>query len=303
MLVQLEEMLLERYGWLNRKLDFSYLWQPANEAFRQRWSAAVQSLGRQLALADRSELTRLIQIIGTSGLVVVFVAAVLSNGQLAVVLPLLGGAVLFPFLVWGLRLAVRTLEPAWLLRGALALVVLSLATTEMVWLYGLLNADQLVRLRVTYDFIDHLGEASRPVPPGEGESVETRVWTIEQVTHRVLYQHPAFVGGSRILYQTNVGRRGKLAFDLAMAPESWTQEGDGAAFAVYIVVDGITQQVFSAYIDPKHNEADRRWHSYVIDLSSYTGKLVTFIFETNVGPAGDFRYDWAGWGEPRLLKP
>ena len=30
---------------------------------------------------------------------------------------------------------------------------------------------------------------------------------------------------------------------------------------------------------------------------------VTIIFETGAGPAGDYRYDWAGWGAPRLVVP
>jgi hypothetical protein len=296
-LVQLEELVLERFGWLNRKLDFSYLWQPVNDAFRRQWSAAGQ------ILAERGRPMRSIQIIGTAGLVVAFVVAVLSKAQLAVVLPLLGGAVLFPFLVGGLSLTARVCGPGWLLRGVLALVVLPLAAAEMVWLYNLLKADQMAGLRVTYDFIDHLSESLRPTPPEEGERVELRLWTIEKITRRVIFQHPAYAGSSRITYQADVGREAKLAFDLAMAPESWTQEGDGVAFAVYIVVDGITRQVFSTYIDPKHNEADRRWNPYVVDLSAYAGKPVSFIFETNVGPAGDYRYDWAGWGEPRLLTP
>jgi len=41
----------------------------------------------------------------------------------------------------------------------------------------------------------------------------------------------------------------------------------------------------------------------VIDLSDYAGQTVTLIFETTTGPAGDYRYDWAGWGEPRVCKP
>jgi len=231
------------------------------------------------------------------------VAAVLSNAQLAVVLPLLGGAVLFPLLVWGLRLAVCTLGPAWLLRGALALVSLHLIVVLAVWLYNLLNVNKLARLRVSYDFIDHLGEVIHPIPPGEREHLTVQDWTIDQVTRRVLYQPPAFVGSSRILYQVDVAHQSKPVFDVAMDPTSWNLEGDGVAFTVYIVADGITHQVFSTYIDPKHNMADQRWYPYTIDLSVYSGKLVTFIFETNVGPLGDFRNDWAGWGEPRLLKP
>jgi uncharacterized integral membrane protein len=118
--VQLEELLLERYGWLERKADFSYLLRPVAQAFARRWSAAVETLSRQLAAADRAELVWLVQIVGTLGVAIVFLVAAVGGAQPSVVLPLLGGAVLFPFLVWGLRLTVRALGPAWLLRLALA---------------------------------------------------------------------------------------------------------------------------------------------------------------------------------------
>jgi len=79
--------------------------------------------------------------------------------------------------------------------------------------------------------------------------------------------------------------------------------GDGVAFAVYVVSEQGARQVFSTYIDPTHNKADRRWHPHTVDLSAYAGQTVTLVFETSTGPAGDYRYDWAGWGQPRLLEP
>jgi hypothetical protein len=165
-------------------------------------------------------------------------------------------------------------------------------------------ADGDMQEGTVYDFEAHLAEAKIQSP---GPSyVRNDYFTVNFQNdsslggrQRVLFMHP----NSYVSYTVAVPGGDKLAFDLAMSPESWTQEGDGVAFAVNIVADGVNQQVFSAYIDPKHNEADRHWHSYVIDLSPYAGQMVTIIFETNCGPAGDCRYDWAGWGEPRLLKP
>ena len=302
-LVQLEELLLERYGWLARKPDFSYLWRPVTQALGRRWSAAVGALGRQLAVAGRAKLVRLVQIVGTAGLAVVFLWTAFSGASPSVVLPLLGGAILFPFLVWGLRLVVRTLGAAWMLRVALALVVLPLAAAEMVWLYDLVSADRLARMETVYDFIEWRGSAHRTSPSPEGETIEARVWTIEEVPRRVLYQHPAFSGASRLAYTVWIGKGYVLAFDAATAPESWSLPGDGVTFAVYVTSNESTQQVFSTYIDPKQDEAARRWHPHTVDLSAYAGQTVTFIFETGTGPAGDCRYDWAGWGKPRLLKP
>jgi len=301
-LVQLEELLLERYGWLERKVDLSYLWRPPAQAFRRRWTAAMEGLARQLAAADRSRLARLVQIVGAAGLAIVFIVAAAVGARPRVMLPLLGGAVLLPFAIWGLQIAVRALGPVWLLRVALALVVLPLAAAEMVWLHDLLRENRLARMETVYDFNDYLRLAQRSTPPPEGEAVETCVWTIEEKSKRVLYQHPAFSGLSRLSYEVWIGRNYVMAFDVAMAPESWQLEGDGVTFAVYVESEQGAEQVFSTYIDPKHNEADRRWHSHMVDLSAYTGQTVTLIFETGTGPAGDYRYDWAGWAEPRLLE-
>ena len=62
------------------------------------------------------------------------------------------------------------------------------------------------------------------------------------------------------------------------------------------------QQLFSSYIDPKHNVADRRWHPYAIDLDVYAEQTILLIFEIGTGPTGDYDEDWAGWGGVRLLE-
>ena len=302
-LVQLEELLLDRYGCLERKLDWSHLWQPAAQAFRRRWLAAVRALGRQLAAHDRTELVRLVQIVGTAGLAVVFLWAAFTGAQSSVVLPLLGGAILFPFLVWGVRLVVRALGPAWMLRVALALIVLPLSAAGMVWLYDLAQQEEGSRMQEVYNLIDRRGDARRTHPTPEGELIEERVWTIQDVRQRVLYQHPAFSGASRLAYRLGFPRGTRLAFDVATAPESWTKDGDGVDFAIYVQSEHGMAQVFATHIDPKRNEADRRWHPFLVDLTPYAGEVVTLILETRTGPAGDYRYDWAGWGEPRLLGP
>ena len=302
-LVQLEELLLERYDQLKYKLDLSYLWRPVSEAIRRRWSVAVQALGQQLEKADRTELVRFVQVIGSAGLVVVFLVSAFTGVRLAVTLPLLGGAILFPFVVWGVLIVTRALGPAWLLRVGLTLIILPLLAAEMVWIYKLISADRIARMDTAIDFIEHYKLARSTTPIPEGETIEVRMWDIGEETHRILYQHPAFIGASRLEYTVRLGNRNVLAFDVATAPESWTKEGDGVTFAVYILSEQDTDQIFSTYIDPKNKPADQRWHPHTIDLSPYAGQMVTIIFETSTGPLGDYRYDWAGWGNLRLLRP
>jgi len=150
---------------------------------------------------------------------------------------------------------------------------------------------------VVYDFGAYLAEA-QILSPGP-DYVRNDYFTIAGERRRVLFAHP----DSRIGYTVDVAEGAVLAFDVALAPECWLLPGDGVAFAVYVTSEQSTQQVFSTYIDPKHNKADRRWHPHTVDLSAYAGQTVTLVFETSTGPAGDYRYDWAGWGQPRLLEP
>jgi len=142
-------------------------------------------------------------------------------------------------------------------------------------------------------------------------------FTINGDRRRVLFAHP----DSRVRYVVTVPEKpgfaasekpglGEkpgfwLAFAVATAPESWEQPGDGVTFAVYVESGQDMQPEtrnpkLETYVDPKQDEAARHWHPYTVDLSDYAGQTVTIIFETGAGPAGDERYDWAGWGEPRL---
>lgn len=121
----------------------------------------------------------------------------------------------------------------------------------------------------------------------------------ERERERVLFMHP----DSQVQYTVEIPEGATLAFRIAMAPDSWTQAGDGVTFNIYVESGREKQQLFSQYIDPKQNPADQRWYSHRVDLSDYAGQTITLTLETDAGPAGDIRYDWAGWGSPRLLVP
>lgn len=302
-LAQLEELLLERYARFDRRLDVSALWRPAVSAFQRGWAAAVRTLERGLHTPDRQRWTRLAVIAGGVAPAAVALWALFSPTRRTLILPLLGGALLIPFVVWGIAWVAHALGPARLLRVVFALAVLTLAAAEMIWLHAAVSAERLSRMQVTDYLIDRLDDAQRADPPPEGESIAPDLWTIDGEARRVLFHHPAFAGASRITYSVPVARGAILAFDVATAPESWSLDGDGVTFAVYVSGDEGTEQVFSTYIDPKRRPVDRRWGTVLVDLSDYAGQTVAVTLETGVGPASDYRNDWAGWGEPRLLAP
>jgi tetratricopeptide (TPR) repeat protein len=155
-----------------------------------------------------------------------------------------------------------------------------------------------------YDFTAHLADAQIQAPgpafvKNDYFTLNTQDDNIEDDRQRVLFMHP----NSSASYSITVPSKALIAFNIATSPDSWTMEGDGVTFSIKIVSNNIPLQIFSKYIDPKNNVADRRWHQDMIDLSAYSEKPITVIFETNAGPAGDDRFDWAGWGNPRIIAP
>jgi tetratricopeptide (TPR) repeat protein len=159
------------------------------------------------------------------------------------------------------------------------------------------TADGGVRENLVYDFSARLASAEIEAPGPD--YVRNDYFTIDGIKRRVMFMHPEALAR----YAVEVPAGGLLAFQVAIAPESWEQPGDGVGFAVYVESGGAATQVFSSYIDPKQDEDARRWHPHTVDLSDYAGQTISVIFETRPGPAGDLRYDWAGWGEARLLAP
>ena len=114
----------------------------------------------------------------------------------------------------------------------------------------------------------------------------------------------AVVGGTLLL-----ARDSALTFEVALDPSSWTKAGDGVTFNIEIMHDTEASAstrhkptiLWSTYIDPKQNPENQRWHTLGVDLTAHTGEQVTLILEPGPGPAGDDRYDWAGWGTPQLI--
>jgi hypothetical protein len=155
--------------------------------------------------------------------------------------------------------------------------------------------------RVVYDLTALLAEAD--VRADDPAFVQNSAFTIDGVRRRVLAQHPS----SQVSYDLELGEdTTTLSFQVALDPASWTEPGDGVTFEVALLphppVNAEPIQLWSIAIDPKADPADRRWHAAAVDLSAYRGQQVTLILTTGPGSSGDNRFDWAGWGAPRLLK-
>jgi hypothetical protein len=164
---------------------------------------------------------------------------------------------------------------------------------------------------VFFSFIANLSEAQQlgVLPNGTirplkeiSEVVIPRVEkpTVDDVTQFAIRQHP-LVAFSNITYSNvMIPSNATLEFSIAMDSAVWTESGDGVVFEIDIEHNGQSGILFSKYIDPKHNEGDRRWYYYSIPFEEYGSQVIRLSFVTNPGPYNDSNWDWAYWGNPLI---
>jgi hypothetical protein len=135
-----------------------------------------------------------------------------------------------------------------------------------------------------------------------GQSMVYFTNSINGVSKFVIFEHPVPENVSVIKSEALFVRpEDHLMFSIALDPGSWSADkGDGVTFELYATSANSTDLIFSRYIDPKHTIPERKWNDFDIDLSSYSGREVTFIFSTLPGPANNTLWDWAWWGDPRI---
>ena len=147
-----------------------------------------------------------------------------------------------------------------------------------------------------YFFIRNLNNAIIDTPKNNWVVINS--FNINNDIRPVLFEHPP----SQITYKLTLPKRVSLSFGIALNPKTWSADkGDGVLFELYMRDGSISERVFSKYIDPKHNVADRKWHDEVVDLSKYGGKEVSLSFVTTPGFNNNTNFDWAGWSNPTLI--
>lgn len=213
--------------------------------------------------------------------------------------------------------ACRRAWPAWWVAGgALALIALAWGTVTLAG-RGEDKAAYRGVLELSPDAYEAapLAQVHRALlaqAPDYGPGI-TQTWSLldpirgRPDVRRVLYQHPPQEEGGRgeTVYAVDVPAGGALRFAIALAPDTWSPDkGDGASFQLFVAEPEAPQAgqfVFVRYINPKQNPSDRRWRNYLVDLSPWAGRTVHLSLITESGPAGDWRFDWAGWADLALV--
>ena len=80
-----------------------------------------------------------------------------------------------------------------------------------------------------------------------------------------------------------------LEFDIGLRDGS--EGSDGVTFIVSVQGDEIFRKRYNA----------QRWEHISLDLSSYRNRQVTLQFTTTPGPVGNGAWDWAVWGNPKIV--
>ena len=151
--------------------------------------------------------------------------------------------------------------------------------------------------RYEYDFWGNL-KGAEILKEREDYVRNDATFSINQDARKVIFQHP----NSKItLKNISIPENTSLKFGIGINPPAWDKSGDGVLFEVIVNYSGGEYVLFSKYIDPKSNLADRRWHDETIDLSTFSNKEVAITLVTNSGPNNNPEYDWAGWSNLGLI--
>jgi hypothetical protein len=161
----------------------------------------------------------------------------------------------------------------------------------------------MAQVRLTYrNLFDLLGEAE--FEPLKDLYISTSSYLINGDQRTVIYECPRVPPQvTKIKYRNlAVTPTMHLKFGIAIAPDCWgPDKGDGVDFEIDVVEGGRSRVLFTRYIDPKQNAADRRWFDFDLPLGASGKARVDIHLVTRPGPKGDALYDHAGWSSPTLI--
>jgi Dolichyl-phosphate-mannose-protein mannosyltransferase len=107
------------------------------------------------------------------------------------------------------------------------------------------------------------------------------------------------IAGARVRFDIPpIENNSRLAFGITTAFDA----GDGAEGQIYFEHDGTRDLLYSHWLNPAQNEDERRWLDWTLDLSKYSGKKGSLVFECNSGPNGNPVADWMVWSGMKILR-
>lgn len=181
-------------------------------------------------------------------------------------------------------------------RPRLALVVVATIVAVTAWNCSGRSDDAISTVRM-YDLVKALPKATLTTP--QPDYIEIRSAVMENQQQRALFMHPTSTAEFPPL---QVGLDSVLTFLVGLEDAVQDKPGDGVEFTVSArLADGSVVNLFSRYVDPRQNVQDRGWIGNRVPLGAFAGQAISIILSTSTGPKGDSQFDWALWGEPRVV--
>lgn len=157
----------------------------------------------------------------------------------------------------------------------------------------LLGVDATAEASWTFDFVEKFGQAEvGALRERAGLEVKAEAATCDGVTRPALWEHPPLSGAATIRYAVPIPpqlRALKLKFLIGIRDGSELPADRYVAFRV--MVNG--WKLWSAV------KNERAWQEYTVNMPELASDVARVEFQTD--GLGDHRWNWAVWGEPRLI--
>jgi hypothetical protein len=182
-------------------------------------------------------------------------------------------------------------------RARLAEMIRQLTDTEAervrAYAESLLRARNLPDGGWSFDFVDKYVEAKTSAQRDRaGMEVKVGAATCGAVTRPALWEHPPLVGAASVSYAVPIPPHSKalqLKFYIGIRDGSELPSDRYVAFRV--LVNG--WKLWSAV------KNTRAWDEYAVAMPELASDVARIEFQTD--GLGDHRWNWAVWGEPRLI--
>ena len=132
------------------------------------------------------------------------------------------------------------------------------------------------------------------LPQQKGATFRRTEASVSDVRKPAIEAHPPWQGLSGNAFgewelSLPESSRVRLEYDIGL--QDGSENSDGVTFIVSVQGNEIFRQ---------HHNA-QRWKHISIDMTPYRGQRVKLRFTTTPGPKGNTGWDWARWGEPKII--
>ena len=132
------------------------------------------------------------------------------------------------------------------------------------------------------------------LPRQRGATFQAVEASIAGVRKTAINAHPPYQGISGDTFgewMLSLPESPNIHLEFAIGLRDGSQGSDGVTFIVSIQDDEIFRQHYN----------EQRWEHISLDLSSYRNRQVRLRFTTTPGPIGNGAWDWAVWGNPKIV--